>query len=294
VLSKRKLLRLVQENHVAGWDDPRMPTLSGMRRRGYTAEAVREFIARAGVAKNPTISDIALLEYCVRQDLNLRAPRRMGVLKPLKVVIDNYPDDLVEQMEAVNNPEDAGMGTRQVPFSKVIYIEQDDFREQPPPKYFRLSPGREVRLRYAYLITCTSVVKDPETGEVLEVHCTYDPATRGGDAPDGRKVKSTLHWVSAGHAVSARVNLYDRLFNQENAEEASGGQDFLVNLNPNSLEVLPSVMLEPGLAAAEPGVTYQFERQGYFCVDLDSAPGSLVFNRTVTLKDTWAKIEKSQ
>jgi glutaminyl-tRNA synthetase len=294
VLSKRKLLRLVQENHVAGWDDPRMPTLSGMRRRGYTAEAVSEFIARAGVAKNPTISDIALLEYCVRQDLNLRAPRRMAVLKPLKVVIDNYPDDLVEQMDAVNNPEDAGMGTRQVPFSKVIYIEQDDFREVPPPKYFRLTPGREVRLRYAYLVTCTSVLKDPLTGEVLEVHCTYDPATRGGDAPDGRKVKSTLHWVSAAHAIPAKVNLYDRLFNQENAEEAPDGQDFLVNLNPSSLEVLPSVMLEPDLATAETGVTYQFERQGYFCVDLDSRPDSLVFNRTVTLKDIWAKIEKNQ
>ncbi len=294
VLSKRKLLRLVQENHVAGWDDPRMPTLSGMRRRGYSAEAVREFIARAGVAKNPTISDIALLEYCVRQDLNLRAPRRMAVLKPLKVVIDNYPEDLIEQMDAVNNPEDAGMGTRQVPFSKVIYIEQDDFREVPPPKYFRLSPGREVRLRYAYLVTCTSVVKDPLTGDVLEVHCTYDPATRGGDAPDGRKVKSTLHWVSAAHAIPAKVNLYDRLFNQENAEEAPDGQDFLVNLNPISLEVLPSVMLEPDLATAETGVTYQFERQGYFCVDLDSRPGSLVFNRTVTLKDIWAKIEKNQ
>ncbi len=294
VLSKRKLLRLVQENHVAGWDDPRMPTLSGMRRRGYTAEAVREFIARAGVAKNPTISDIALLEYCVRQDLNLHAPRRMAVLKPLKVVIDNYPDDLIEQMDAVNNPEDAGMGTRQVPFSKVIYIEQDDFREVPPPKYFRLSPGREVRLRYAYLVTCTSVVKDPLTGDVLEVHCTYDPATRGGDAPDGRKVKSTLHWVSAVHAIPAKANLYDRLFNQENAEEAPDGRDFLVNLNPSSLEVLPSVMLEPDLATAETGVTYQFERQGYFCVDLDSRPGRLVFNRTVTLKDIWAKIEKNQ
>jgi len=294
VLSKRKLLRLVQENHVAGWDDPRMPTLSGMRRRGYTAEAVREFIARAGVAKNPTISDIALLEYCVRQDLNLHAPRRMAVLKPLKVVIDNYPDDLIEQMDAVNNPEDAGMGTRQVPFSKVIYIEQDDFREVPPPKYFRLSPGREVRLRYAYLVTCTSVVKDPLTGDVLEVHCTYDPATRGGDAPDGRKVKSTLQWVSAVHAIPAKANLYDRLFNQENAEEAPDGRDFLVNLNPSSLEVLPSVMLEPDLATAETGVTYQFERQGYFCVDLDSRPSSLVFNRTVTLKDVWAKIEKNQ
>jgi glutaminyl-tRNA synthetase len=294
VLSKRKLLRLVQESHVAGWDDPRMPTLSGMRRRGYPAAAVREFIARAGVAKNPTISDIALLEYCVRAELNTSAPRRMAVLKPLKLVIDNYPDDQVEQMEAVNNPEDPSLGTRQVPFSKVLYIEQDDFREVPPPKYFRLSPGREVRLRYAYFVTCTEVVKDPVTGEVLEVHCTYDPATRGGDAPDGRKVKSTLHWVSAAHAVTGSVYLYDRLFNQENAEDAPDGQDFLVNLNPDSLEVLPGIALEPSLAEAAPGVTYQFERQGYFCADLTSNPGSPIFNRTVTLKDTWAKIEKTQ
>jgi glutaminyl-tRNA synthetase len=294
VLSKRKLLRLVQEDHVAGWDDPRMPTLSGMRRRGYPAAAVREFIARAGVAKNPTISDIALLEYCVRAELNTSAPRRMAVLKPLKLVIDNYPDDQVEQMEAVNNPEDPSLGTRQVPFSKVLYIEQDDFREVPPPKYFRLSPGREVRLRYAYFVTCTEVVKDPVTGEVLEVHCTYDPATRGGDAPDGRKVKSTLHWVSAAHAVTGSVYLYDRLFNQENAEDAPDGQDFLVNLNPDSLEIHPGVALEPSLAEAAPGVTYQFERQGYFCADQTSKPGNPIFNRTVTLKDTWAKIEKTQ
>ena len=294
VLSKRKLLRLVQEGHVAGWDDPRMPTLSGMRRRGYTSEAVQDFIARVGVAKNESVADIALLEYCVRQDLNLRAARRMAVLKPLKLVIDNYPEDLVEELEAINNPEDVSQGTRKVPFSKVIYIEQDDFREEPPPKYFRLAPGREVRLRYAYFVTCTSVIKNPITGEVIEVHCTYDPATRGGDAPDGRKVKSTIHWVSARHALLAKVYLYDRLFKNEYPDDAPEGEDFLANLNPDSLEVLSGAMLEPSLASARPGTTYQFERQGYFCVDTHSSAESLIFNRTVTLKDTWARIEKAQ
>ncbi len=294
VLSKRKLLRLVQEGHVAGWDDPRMPTISGMRRRGYTPAAIRDFCERIGVARNDSIVDINLLEYCVRQDLNLHAPRNMAVLHPLKVVIDNYPDDLVEEMEAVNNPEDASMGTRKLPFSKVLYIEQDDFREIPPPKYFRLSPGREVRLRYAYFITCTGVVKDGETGEIIEIHCTYDPATRGGDAPDGRKVKATLHWVSARHAMPPQCGCTTGLFVNENPNEVEEGQDFLSNLNPNSLEVLEGCYVEPGLAEAAAGSRYQFERQGYFCVDPDSEEGRLVFNRTVSLKDTWAKIEKSQ
>ncbi|OGO41241.1 MAG: glutamine--tRNA ligase [Chloroflexi bacterium RBG_16_58_14] len=293
VLSKRKLLRLVQEGHVAGWNDPRMPTLSGLRRRGYTQQAIRDFCERIGVAKNDSIVDIALLEYCIRQDLNRHAPRVMGVLRPLKVVIDNYPEDQVEEMQAINNPEDATMGTRQVPFSRLLYIESDDFREEPPPKYFRLAPGREVRLRYAYFIRCTGVVKDEVTGEVVEVHCTYDPATRGGDAPDGRKVKATLHWVSAQHAIPVEVRLYDRLFLKENPDEAEGGADFLSNLNPNSLETLVNCYLEPSLAGAAPGSRYQFERQGYFCVDPDSSNGILAFNRTVSLKDSWAKIEKS-
>lgn len=299
VLSKRKLLRLVQEKHVAGWDDPRMPTLSGLRRRGYTPEAILDFCERIGVAKNDSIVDINLLEHCLRQDLNLRAPRKMAVLRPLKLVIDNYPDDLVEEMEAVNNPEDPSAGTRKVPFSKVLYIEQDDFREQPPPKYYRLAPGREVRLRYAYFVTCVGVVKDERTGEILEVHCTYDPATRGGDAPDGRKVKATLHWVSAAHAIPAEVRLYDRLFLKENPDEVEEGKDFLSNLNPNSLEILTNCFVEPSLADApvpkgtETPAFYQFERQGYFCVDPDSARGKLVFNRSVGLKDTWAKIEKT-
>jgi len=299
VLSKRKLLRLVQEGHVAGWDDPRMPTLSGLRRRGYTPEAILDFCERIGVAKNDSIVDINLLEHCLRQDLNRRAPRKMAVLHPLKLVIDNYPDELVEMMEAVNNPEDPSAGTRKVPFSKVLYIEQDDFREQPPPKYYRLAPGREVRLRYAYFVTCVGVVKDERTGEILEVHCTYDPATRGGDAPDGRKVKATLHWVSAAHAIPAEVRLYDRLFLKENPDEVEEGKDFLSNLNPNSLEILPNCFVEPSLADApvpkgtETPAFYQFERQGYFCVDPDSARGKLVFNRSVGLKDTWAKIEKT-
>lgn len=294
LLSKRKLLRLVQEGYVDGWDDPRMPTLSGIRRRGYSPEAIRDFADRIGVAKNDSIVDIALLEHGVRQDLNQRAPRVMGVLRPLKVIIDNYPDDLVEEMEAVNNPQDPSQGTRMVPFSRVLYIDHDDFREDPPKKFFRLAPGREVRLRYAYFIKCVDVVKDEKTGEVIELHCTYDPATRGGDAPDGRKVKATLHWVSAKHALPVEVRLYDRLFTKANPQEAQEGEDFISNLNPDSLEVLNSSFVEPSLADAQAGDFFQFERLGYFCVDPDSSEGKLVFNRTVPLRDTWAKIEKAQ
>jgi glutaminyl-tRNA synthetase len=291
LLSKRKLLQLVNEGYVSGWDDPRMPTLSGIRRRGYTPEAIRDFCTQIGVAKANSTIDVALLEHFVRQDLNRRAPRAMGVLRPLKVVIDNYPEDLVEEMEAINNPEDPSAGTRKVPFSKELYIEQDDFREEPPPKFFRLAPGREVRLRYAYFVTCTGVVKD-EKGEIVELHCTYDPATKGGDAPDGRKVKATLHWVSARHALPAEVRLYDRLFAKENPDEVEEGKDFKSNLNPDSLEVLKRCYIEPGLKGAAPGHIVQFERQGYFCVDSrDSTPEKLVFNRTVSLKDSWAKIE---
>lgn len=289
ILSKRYLRQLVDEGLVDGWDDPRMPTLRALRRRGYTPEAIHDFIRRVGVAKADSVVDIALLEACIREDLNKRAPRRMGVLRPLKLVIDNYPDDLVEEMDAVNNPEDPGAGTRKVPFSKVLYIEQDDFREEPPPKYHRLYPGNEVRLRYAYFVTCTRVVKDPETGEVTEVHCTYDPATRGGDSPDGRRVRSTIHWVSAQHAIPAEIRLYDRLFTVENPDSDS----FKEYINPNSLEVLAAVV-EPSLAMAETGFKLQFERQGYFCVDQDTTPEKLVINRTVPLKDTWAKIEKKQ
>ena len=292
VMSKRMLLQLVRDKHVRGWDDPRMPTVSGMKRRGYSPESIRNFCARIGVAKTDSTIDIALLDHCVREDLNKTAPRVMGVLNPLKVVIENYPDDQVEELEAVNNPEDPGMGTRKVPFSKVLYLERDDFREDPPRKFFRLSPGREVRLRYAYFITCTEVVKDPQTGEVVELHCTYDPATRGGDAPDGRKVKATLHWVSVGQALEAEVRLYDHLFNKPDPYEAEEGKDFTANLNPDSLKTLPSCWVEPSLAGAQPGSRYQFERQGYFCVDPDSTDGKLVFNRTVPLRDTWAKIEK--
>jgi len=293
VLSKRKLLQLVQESLVDGWDDPRMPTISGLRRRGYTPEAIRDFAARIGVAKNDSIVDIALLEYCIRQDLNKRSPRRMGVLNPLKVVITNYPDGQVEQMEAINNPEDETMGTRLVPFSRVLYIEKDDFREDPPKKFFRLAPGREVRLRYAYFITCTDIVKD-ENGEIIELHCTYDPATRGGDAPDGRKVKATLHWVSAESAVPVEVRLYDRLFNVADPNQVAPGQDWKTNLNPDSLETIYPAYLEPSILESEPGARYQFERQGYFCLDPDSIMQRLVFNRTVGLKDSWAKIEKNQ
>lgn len=295
VMSKRKLLRLVQEGHVQSWDDPRMPTVSGMRRRGYPAEAVRAFCDRIGVAKRENMVELSLLEHFVRDQLNRHSPRVMAVLRPLRLVIENYPEGQVEEFAAVNNPEDAAMGTRRVPFSRVLYIEQDDFREVPPPKYHRLSPGVEVRLRYAYLITCTGVVKDPQTGEIVEVRATYDPATRGGDAPDGRRVKSTIHWVSAAHAVEAEVRLYDTLFTVENPDDAPEGQDFTGTLNPESLEILRGCRMEPSLADAEPGARYQFERLGYFCVDTqDSGPGAPVFNRTVTLKDTWAKIERRQ
>ncbi|MHB8765810.1 MAG: glutamate--tRNA ligase family protein, partial [Deferrisomatales bacterium] len=287
VMSKRRLLQLVQEGRVRGWDDPRMPTLSGMRRRGYPPEAIREFCARIGVAKRDSTVELALLEHCVRDDLNRRAPRAMAVLRPLKLVIENYPEGQTEELEAVNNPEDPAAGTRRVPFSRVLYIEQEDFREQAPPKYFRLTPGREVRLRYAYFVKCTGVVKD-DRGEVVEVRCTYDPATLGGDAPDGRKVKATIHWVSAAHAVPAEVRLYDRLFRSENP---GAGGDFLADLNPGSLEVVAQARLEPGLGEAKPGDRVQFERLGYFCCDPDSVPGAPVFNRTVTLKDPWAKIE---
>jgi glutaminyl-tRNA synthetase len=293
LLSKRKLLQLVQEGHVAGWDDPRMPTLSGIRRRGYTPEAIRNFCASIGVSKTNGTIELAMLEHFVRDDLNKRAPRVMAVLRPLKVVLDNYPETQVEEMEAINNPEDESAGTRKVPFSRVLYIEQDDFREDPPKQYFRLAPGREVRLRYGYLITCRSVVKD-EKGEVVEVHCTYDPATRGGNTPDGRKVKATIHWVSAAHALDAEVRLYDTLFAKENPGDVEEGKDFTANLNPHSLEIVKSAKVEPSLSGAIRGSRFQFERLGYFCVDPESAPGRLVFNRTVALKDTWAKIEKGQ
>jgi glutaminyl-tRNA synthetase len=292
LLSKRKLLQLVREGRVSGWDDPRMPTLSGLRRRGYPAEAIRNFCGAIGVSKTTGSIELAMLEHFVREDLNRTAPRAMAVLRPLKVVIDNYPESQTEEMDAVNNPEDANAGSRKVPFSRVLYIEQDDFREIPPPKYFRLSPGREVRLRYGYFVTCTGVVKN-DKGEVVEVHCTYDPATRGGNnPPDGRKVKSTIHWVSAAHAVDAEVRVYENLFSKEDPNQTEEGQDFTANLNPNSLEALMECKLEPSLANAAVGNRFQFERLGYFCVDPESTPGKLVFNRTVALKDTWAKVEK--
>jgi glutaminyl-tRNA synthetase len=291
LLSKRKLLSLVQEGHVRGWDDPRMPTLSGMRRRGYPPEAIRSLGENVSVSKTNNTVQLSLLEHFVREDLNKRAPRVMAVLRPLRVVIDNYPDDLVEEMDAVNNPEDESMGKRRVPFSKVLYIEQDDFREDPPKQYFRLAPGREVRLRYGYFITCKGVVKDAN-GDVVELRCTYDPATRGGNAPDGRKVKSTIHWVSAAHALDADVRLYDNLFMKENPGEVEEGQDVTANLNPNSLEALSGCKVEPGLRDAAAGARYQFERLGYFCVDPDSTSGKLVFNRTIGLRDTWSKIER--
>jgi len=293
VMSKRKLLILVRDGHVSGWDDPRMWTISGLRRRGYTPEAIRDFADRIGVSKSNSTVDFAFLEHCLREDLNKRATRVMGVLRPLKIIIDNYPEDQVEELEAVNNPEDPSMGTRKVPFSRELYIESSDFREDPPRKFFRLAPGREVRLRYAYFITCVTVVKDEITGEIVELHCTYDPATRGGDSPDGRKVKGTIHWVSAAQAVQAEVRLYDHLFNRPDPDTVEADKDFTANLNPNSLEVVQAYV-EPGLANAQPGSRYQFERQGYFCVDaVDSTAERLVFNRTVSLRDTWAKIEKS-
>ncbi len=292
VMSKRKLLQLVQEGHVRGWDDPRMPTLCGLRRRGYPPEAIRTFCQRIGVAKFNSTVDLALLEHCVREHLNRTAPRVMAVLRPLKVVIENFPEGEVQYLEAINNPEDPAAGTRQVPFSRELYIEQDDFRQQPPPKYYRLAPGREVRLRYAYFIKCVDVVKDPRTGQVTELRCTYDPATRGGSAPDGRKVKATLHWVSAAHALPVEVRLYETLFSKPDPEEVEEGQSFLDNLNPHSLEVLSQAFIEPSVQGAAPGTRYQFERLGYFCVDPDSTSHHLVFNRTVTLKDTWAKVQK--
>jgi len=293
VLSKRNLRRMVEEGIVAGWDDPRMPTLSGLRRRGYTPEAIRAHMEAVGVAKSNSVVDIAMLEHFVRQDLNLRAPRVMGVLRPLRVIIDNYPEGQVEEMEAINNPEDPEAGTRLVPFSRELYIEREDFMEDPPRRFYRLAPGREVRLRYAYFVTCTDVVKD-DNGEIVELHCTYDPATRGGDAPDGRKVRATLHWVSAPHAIPAEVRLYDRLFTKPDPFDVEEGQDFTANLNPNSLEILTDCRLEPSLADKKPGYICQFERLGYFCVDPDTRDGYLVFNRTVPLRDTWAKIQRAQ
>jgi glutaminyl-tRNA synthetase len=289
LVTKRKLLELVDGGHVRGWDDPRMPTLSGLRRRGYTPESIREFCDRIGVAKRESIVDIAILEHAVREDLNLRASRVMGVLKPLKVVIENYPEGSFEDVDVINNPEDASAGTRKVPFGRELFIEREDFMEDPPKKFFRLSPGKEVRLRCAYFIKCTGVVKDPATGDIVELRATYDPATRGGDAPDGRKVKATLHWVSAAHALTAEVRLYDRLFT---VEDPAGEENFLEHLNPHSLEVIRDARVEPSLNGAVAGSRVQFERIGYFCVDPDSADGLLVFNRTVSLRDTWARIQK--
>jgi glutaminyl-tRNA synthetase len=295
VMSKRMLLELVAEGYVTGWDDPRMPTISGLRRRGYSPESIRSFCERIGVAKRDSTVDIALLEHSLREDLNKRAPRVMAVLRPLRVVIDNYPKDQVEELDAFNNPEDPGMGVRKVPFSRVLYIERDDFREDPPKKFYRLALGREVRLRYAYFIKCVDVVKDEKSGEIIELHCTYDPKTRGGDAPDGRKVRATLHWVSAPHSLPAKVRLYDHLFTTPNPSDDKDGLDFKSYLNPGSLETLTTCRVEPSLSGAAPGSRYQFERLGYFCPDpLDSSDGALVFNRTVTLRDTWAKIEKAQ
>jgi len=294
VMSKRKLLQLVQEKYVAGWDDPRMPTLAGMRRRGYTPEAIRNFCERIGVGKRESLVDLSLLEYCVREDLNLRAQRVMGVLRPLKVVIENYPENQVEQLDAINNPEDASAGIRKVPFSRIIYIERDDFMETPPKQFFRLSPGREVRLRYAYFVKCVDVIKDAG-GEVVELRCTYDPATRGGDSPpDGRKVKATLHWVSVAHAIDAEVRLYDKLLNVPDPSEEKEGSNFKDFISPDSLEVIQAAKLEPSVAGAPAGTRYQFERLGYFCADPDSRPDKMVFNRTVTLRDTWAKVAKAE
>jgi glutaminyl-tRNA synthetase len=292
VMSKRRLLRLVQEGHVRGWDDPRMPTLAGLRRRGYTPEAIGDFCERIGVAKANSLVDLALLEHCVREDLNRRAQRAMAVLRPVRLVLDNYPDSQVEEVEAINNPEDPAMGARKVPFSRVLWIERDDVREVPPPKYFRLYPGNEVRLRYAYVVRCTRVVKDERTGEIVEAHCTYAPGSRGGQAGEGRRVKGTIHWVSAAHAVPAEVRLYDRLFTRPDPGDEADGRDFIESLNPASVEIVRDARVEPGLAGAVPGSRFQFERLGYFCVDPDTAEGHLVVNRTVTLRDTWAKIER--
>ena len=310
VMSKRRLRQLVEEGHVKGWDDPRMPTLSGLRRRGYTPEAIRAFLATIGVAKRDSVVDIALLEHCLREDLNRRSPRYMAVLRPLRVVIENYPDDRVEEFDALNNPEDPAAGTRKVTFSRVLYVERDDFREVPPPKFHRLTPGGEVRLRYSYCVKCVGVVKNEKTGEVAELRCTYDPETKGEGTPDGRKVRGTIHWVSAPHALDAEVRLYDHLFarpypgdveegSETDAETAAAGvldkaRDWKSDMNPLSLETLTGCKLEPALAGATPGFRCQFERLGYFCADLDSSAGKPVFNRTVTLRDTWAKIEKTQ
>ncbi len=294
VMSKRKLLELVREGHVSGWDDPRLPTLRGLRRRGFTPESIRNFCEVIGVTKFNALTDIGLLEHCLRDDLNKRAPRFMGVLNPLKIVITNYPEDKDEQLEAINNPEDPGAGTRLVPFSRELYIERDDFMENPPRKFYRLAPGREVRLRYAYFITCTEVIRDPQTGEVTELRCTYDPATRGGDAPDGRKVKATLHWVSARHARTAEVRLYDRLFRIENPAAIPDGEDWRDYLNPDSLRVIPECPVEPAVADLPVGAHFQFERIGYFCVDPDSTDQRPVFNRSVPLKDTWARIQQKE
>jgi glutaminyl-tRNA synthetase len=295
VLSKRKLLQLVADNHVSGWDDPRMPTISGLRRRGYTPSSIRNFCDAIGVAKMNSIVDINVLENSIREELNKSAPRAMAVLRPLKLVITNYPEGKIEHLAAVNNPEDPAAGTRKVPFSRELYIEQDDFREVPPPKFFRLSPGKEVRLRYAYFVKCTDVVKDPKTGEVAEVHCTYDPSTQGGDAPDGRKVKATLHWVAAGHALDAEAHIYDHLFTKRDPEDVPEGADYRANLNPHSLKVLHPCKLEPSLDEASPGSRYQFERMGYFYLDpVAHNAGKRVFNRIVTLKDEWAKIDKKR
>jgi glutaminyl-tRNA synthetase len=293
VMSKRRLLRLVQEGHVRGWDDPRMPTLAGLRRRGYTPEAIRDFSERVGVAKANSVVDLALLEHCVREDLNRRAARAMAVLRPVRLVIENYPDGQVEELEAVNNPEDPSMGVRKVPFSRVLWVERDDVRDVPPPKYFRLYPGNEVRLRYAYIVRCTGVVKDERTGEIVEVRCTYDPASRGGNAGEGRRVKGTIHWVSAPHAVTAEARLYDRLFTRPDPGDESDGRDFIAALNPASMEIVSDARVEPSLAGAAAGSRFQFERLGYFCVDPDTTPERLVVNRTVGLRDTWAKIEKA-
>ena len=292
VMSKRRLLELVEQGHVTGWDDPRMPTLAGLRRRGYTPESIRNFCERIGVAKKNSTVDIALLEHCLREELNRCAPRVMAVLRPLRVVIDNYPEDRVEEVEAVNNPEDPSVGTRKVPFSRVLYVEQEDYREDPPKQFFRLAPGREVRLRYAYIIKCVGVVKEPVTGEVTELHCTFDPDTKSGSAQSGRRVKGTIHWVSAAHSLEAEVRLYNHLFVKPDPDDVEEGADWKSNLNENSLETLTPCRVEPSLAGAAPGNRYQFERQGYFCVD--SSEGRLVFNRTVPLRDSWAKIEKAQ
>jgi glutaminyl-tRNA synthetase len=290
MMSKRKLRDLVENNYVSGWDDPRVPTISGLRRRGYTPEAIKDFCERIGVAKSNSVVDYALLEHCIREDLNVKAPRVMAVLRPVKVVIDNYPEGKVEALEAENNPENPDMGIRKIPFSRVIYIEQEDFMENPPKKYFRLSPGQEVRLKHAYIIKCEHVVKDPDTGEIREIHCTYDPQTRSGEALSGRKVKGTLHWVSGAEAIKAEIRLYDQLFINNNPEE---GEDYKANLNPDSLEVLTECLIEPSLANAAVGNRYQFLRQGYFFADPESKPGALVFNRIVGLRDSWAKIQKA-